>query len=352
MPIQHGTLEQLPAEYLDQLKAQGAIPIWPVFRTILPYGRPVHRTVPHLWRYRELRPLLIQAGELTPMEQAERRVLMLANPGLGGQPFATAGIFFGLQLILPGETAPCHKHSVGAVRLIIEGAGGFTTVGGVRCPMEKGDVILTPAGRWHQHEHNGEGPMVWLDALDAPIVVGMEASYCTEGTLQAAPHRPDASQSRYRRSGLVPYDALAHAPRDYPLLRFPWSDVRAALNDLAGALGRHEPVQLAYVNPETGRECMPTLGFSALMLRPGEEMRPPRRSASNGYLVVAGTGETEIDGTTLGWEENDVFATPTHAAIQHRNASSKEPAFLIQIDDAPVQRKLGFYEEFPAGARA
>jgi len=347
MPTPLGTLEQLPAEYLNQLRAQAAVPFWPSLRDVLPYGRPINRTVPHLWRYKKLRPLLMQAGALTPIEAAERRVLALANPGLEGRPFATATIYFGLQLILPGETAPSHKHSVGATRLVIEGEGGFTTVGGERCPMNRADVILTPAGRWHQHEHNGEGPMVWLDALDAPLVAGMEASYCTEGKLQVAPNRPDASQSRFRRSGLVSYDALARAAHDYPLLRFPWSEVRAALNDLAGALGRHEPVQLAYVNPETGRECMPILGFSALMLRPGEEMRPVRRSASNGYLVVAGKGETEIDGTTLVWEENDVFAAPTHAAIRHRNASSTAPAFLIQIDDAPVQRKLGFYEEFP-----
>lgn len=351
MPTELATLERLPSEYLDKLKEQAAVPLWPSLRSILPYGRPINRTKPHLWRYRELRPLLMQAGELTPIENAERRVLMLANPGLEGQPFATAGIFLGLQLILPGEIAPCHKHSIGAVRLIIEGEGGFTTVGGQYCPMEKGDVVLTPADRWHQHEHHGKVPMVWLDALDAPVVIGHEAAYCTEGKLQTA-HRPDASQSRLRRSGLAPYDALNRPSHAYPLLRYPWSEVRMALDDLAGAAGRTEPVQLAYVNPETGRECMPILGFSALMLRPGEEMRPPRRSASNGYLVVAGKGETEVDGATLAWEENDVFVGPTHAAICHRNASSKEPAYLLQVDDAPLQRKLGFYEEYADGARA
>ena len=346
MATQLGTLQELPAEYLDELARQATMPLWPSLRNILPHGRPINRTVPHLWCYRQLRPLLLQAGELTPIEKAERRVLILANPGLEGAPFATPTIFFGLQLILPGESAPSHKHSVSAVRLIVEGESGFTTVGGERCPMEKGDVILTPAGRWHQHDHEGKGPMIWLDALDAPVVVGIEASYCTEGKPQARSDRPDASQTHYRRSGLVPYETLVRDPRDYPLLRFPWADVRAALEDLAGAAGRNGPVQLAYVNPETGRECMPVLGFSALMLRPGEELRPRRRSACHGYLVVAGRGETEIDHTTLVWEENDVFVAPTHAAVRHRNASTRERAFLIQVDDAPLQRKLGFYQEF------
>jgi gentisate 1,2-dioxygenase len=349
MSAQLGTIEELPAEYLDQVTAQNAQPLWPSIRDILPYGRPINRTVPHIWRYRELRPLLIRAGELTPIEKAERRVLMLANPGLDPAPFATASIFFGLQLILPGETAPNHRHSPSAVRLIVEGEGGFTTVEGERLPMERGDVILTPAGLWHEHQHEGEGPMVWLDALDAPLVMGMEGAYCIEGEPQNASNRPDASQTRFRRAGLVPYDRLDRAARDYPQCRYPWREVRSALLDLASGAGPKEALQLAYVNPETGAECMPILGFSALMLRPGEELAPMRRSASMGFLVIEGAGETEVDGTTLSWEENDIVATPTHAAIRHRNGSAAKPAFLIQVDDAPMQRKLGFYEEFVNG---
>ena len=350
MNAQLGTLDELPPKYLDQLTAQNAKPLWPNMRNILPYGRPDTQTRPHVWRYKELRSLLLQAGELTPIEKAERRVLMLCNPGLDPLPFATASIFFGLQLILPGENAPNHKHSPTAVRLIIEGEGGFTTIEGQCCPMEKGDVILTPAGLWHEHEHRGKGPVVWLDALDAPLVVRLEASYCTEGTVQSATNRPDASQTRFRRSGLVPYEALGRAPRDYPLLRYPWAEVRDALEVIAGEAGHDEPVQLAYVNPETGRECMPILGFSAIMLRPGEELAPLRRSASTGFLAVGGKGEAEIDGITFAWEEDDIFVGPTHAQIRLCNASSKAPAFLIQVDDAPMQRKLGFYEVVGNGA--
>ncbi len=349
MGTQLGTIDELPAEYLDQVTAQNAKPLWPSMRDILPYGRPINRTVPHIWRYQALRPLLLRAGELTPIEKAERRVLMLANPGLDPAPFATASIFFGLQLILPGETAPNHRHSPSAVRIIVEGEGGFTTVEGERCPMAKGDVILTPAGLWHQHQHDGDGPMVWLDALDAPLVMGMEAAYCIEGKPQDASNRPDASQTHFRRAGLVPYDRLNREARAYPQIRYPWREVRSALFDLASGAGPKEPVQLAYVNPETGTECMPILGFSALMLRPGEELAPTRSSASMGFLALEGAGETEVDGVTLAWEENDIVAAPTHAVIRHRNISAKNPALLIQVDDAPMQRKLGFYEEFANG---
>ncbi len=30
--------------------------------------------------------------------------------------------------------------------MVIEGSGGFTVVEGEKCPMEKGDLILTPSG--------------------------------------------------------------------------------------------------------------------------------------------------------------------------------------------------------------
>lgn len=350
MSEQLGTLDELPADYVSALTGQAAQPLWPSLRGILPYDRPAHRTVPHIWRYKELRPLLLRAGDLTPMDKAERRVLMLANPGLEGEPFATASIFFGLQLILPGETAPNHRHSPSAVRLIIEGEGGYTTVEGERCPMHRGDVILTPSQLWHEHEHGGDGPMVWLDALDAPLVTKMEASYCIEGAPQNPSNAPDSSQTRYRRAGLMPYGRLNRSAGMYPQVRYPWAEVRQALTDLAHGSGPAEPLQLAYVNPETGLECMPVLGFSAIMLRPGEELTPARTSASSGWLAIEGRGESEIEGRTLAWEESDVMAAPTHAQVTHRNGSSTDPAFLIQIDDAPMQRKLGFYEVFQNGA--
>ena len=341
-----GTLAELPTDYLDALRAQHAQPAWPSLRSLVPDGRPDHRTVAHRWSYGDLRPLVLRAGELTPMERAERRVVMLANPGLGGTPFATASIFFGLQLILPGEVAPNHRHSASAVRLIIEGEGAFTTVEGQRCEMRRGDVILTPAHLWHEHAHEGDGPMIWLDALDVPIMLAVEAVYGEPGALQTALARPDSSQTRFRRAGFVPYERLDRAAADYPQFRFAWADARGALLDLARDTPPGQPVQLAYVNPETGRECMPTLGFSALMLRPGEDLAMPRTSASHGFLAIEGAGRCFIGEACFDWSENDILAAPTHSAIRLVNASTTQPAFLLQVDDAPMQRKLGFHERF------
>lgn len=345
-----GTLAELPAEYRDGLTARNLVPLWPSLRAVLPYGIPARKTQPVAWRYADLRPQLLRAGDLTPIEKAERRVLVLANPGLGLENMqATPSIYIGMQLILPGETAPNHRHSPSAVRFVVEGQGGFTVVEGERCPMERGDLILTPSGLWHEHGHAGTGPVVWLDALDLPAIYGLEASYCIEGQPQHLRNEPDSSQTRYRRSGLLPYRSLTAPTRPaYPLLRFPWRDVRDNLVALAGVTPKDEVAHLAYVNPETGGECLPVLGFSALMLRPGQTARLSRRSASAVLHVVEGQGQAEIDGITLDWSEADTIAVPTHAHIAITNSSTSAPAFLFMVDDAPMQRKLGFYEEFAA----
>jgi gentisate 1,2-dioxygenase len=143
---------------------------------------------------------------------------------------------------------------------------------------------------------------------------------------------------------VVPYGSLQRQRQDYPLLRFPWTAVRATLAELARVTPKGEAVHLAYVNPETGQECLPTLGFSALMLRPGEELRLPRRSASACFHVVEGGGMALIDGKVLAFGERDTLAAPTHAEITLSNASASQPACLFMVDDAPLHRKLGIYE--------
>ena len=129
-------------------------------------------------------------------------------------------------------------------------------------------------------------------------------------------------------------------------MRYPWQEVKQALHDLARVTAPGEATQLAYVNPETGQECMPTLGFSAIMLRPGEELTMPRRSPSGVLKVVEGRGQASIDGREFNWDQHDIMAVPTHSPIILRNSSSQEPAYLFLVDDAPLHRKLGFYEVF------
>lgn len=342
MSVTLGTLEELPQDYREAMGAAGVAPLWPMMRKVLPHGRPAPVTRPSFWDYDAVRPLLMRAGELTPVEKAERRVLVMSDQGRGtGAMQATSSIYIGMQLLLPGEVAPAHKHTPSAARIIVEGTGGYTVVDGEKLPMHRGDVVLTPGGEWHDHGHEGTEPVVWLDALDLPLFVYLEGSYATEAPLQAQRNRPDAAMVEYLSSGLKPSRRGAPARR-YPMMRFPWERTEAALR--AMAQWTTGPVELDYVNPETGQDVLPTMGFTAMMLRPGEVLRPPLSSESAVFHVIAGAGRTVIEGENFDWSARDTFTAPVFAAIDHVNQSD-EPAFLVRVHDRPLQEKLGYYEE-------
>lgn len=339
-----GTMEELPKDYLDSLFDLNLYPLWPSLRAVLPPHKPTARTQPCLWRYLQVRRQLMRAGELTPMEKAERRVLVLANPGHGLSSMqATPVMYLGLQLILPGEVAPNHRHTPNAVRIVVEGSGAYTGVNGEACPMERGDLILTPSGRWHEHGHSGHAPVTWLDVLDLPLVFGLEASYLEEGSGVQCPPLP-ASPEQFTHAGLVPAPCFERRANTHPLLRFPWVRTRASLEALAKSEPEIRAVQLAYTNPENGQDCFPTIAFSALMLRPGETLELPERSPASVFHVVEGNGKASIRGEHYSWEAADTFCAPGYSVVTLKNASADEPAFLITADESPVHKKLGLYE--------
>ena len=340
-----GTRDELPAEYLDALAALNLAPLWPSLRDALPFGAPNTRTRPTHWAWRGIRPLLLQAGELTPMDKAERRVLVLCNPGRGLENLqASAAIYLGMQLVLPGEVAPNHRHTPNAVRIVVEGEGGWTIVEGERCPMARGDLILTPTGLWHEHHHAGTGPLVWLDVLDLPLVLALDRSYCTPGEPQQQRNPRDG----YLSGGIAPVIAGARANSRYPVLRFEWRRTEAALRALAASTPHDATVQVAYVNPETGGDVLNTIAFNALMLRPGQSVTLPRISPSRVYHVVEGDADADVDGNALRLAVADTFCAPGLARVAITNRSATKPLFLIGADESPVHRKLGYYEEFPA----
>src|SRR5919201_1413623 len=99
-------------------------------------------SVPYLWRWRDIRPQVLRSGELVTAEEAERSVLMLLNPALPPEQLKVVGnLYAGIQLILPGEIARTHHHTPNAIRFVIEGEGGYTTVSGERSVMQKGDFL-------------------------------------------------------------------------------------------------------------------------------------------------------------------------------------------------------------------
>ena len=338
-----GKLEDLPQQYRDDLKDLNLVPLWPSLRAVLPPKVPARQTKPTHWPYKTLKPLLLKAGELTPIEKAERRVLVLANPGHGLEKMqASPAIYLGMQLLMPGEWAPSHRHTPNAVRMIVEGEGAYTTVDGEKCAMTRGDLILTPTGLWHEHGHDGTDPVIWLDVLDLPLVYYMEASYHINGDRQTV--LPSQGDKEYARSGLAPTYVFERNKKAYPMLRYAWKDAKAALEAMVEDNPALDSIQVTYINPETGGDAQNILGFYAMMLRPSQILRLPARSPAQVFHVIEGSVEVKIVDSTFNLVEADTCCAPGYEAVILRNLQDKQPTFIFIADESPLHRKLGVYE--------
>ncbi|MCW6010504.1 cupin domain-containing protein [Micromonospora sp. CPCC 205371] len=331
----------------DAIARLGTAPLWRYFGNLFA-AEPKSRAVPYLWSYSALRPYLLHFADVLSLEEAERRVLMLVNPGLTEPPATTTNLYAGIQVILPGETAQAHRHTAGAFRFIIEGRGAYTTVNGERVHMHPGDLLLTPGWHWHDHAHEGDGPMLWLDGLDYPLVNALEVGFFelySERT-QKAEVPDDISSRQFIHGRLTPaWDPRPSA--NSPIGNYPWEETSRAFDAIADDASGSDAdgVVLEYTNPWTGGPVMPTIGCRIARLRPGFRGVPRRQTPSTIYHVVRGEGVTIVDGQRLEWGEKDVFAVPGWSTYEHRTASLSDDAILFSYSDTPAVTSLGLYRE-------
>jgi gentisate 1,2-dioxygenase len=309
----------------------------------LPPGKPQPQTRATHWPYEALRPLLLQAGDLTPIEKAERRVLVLANPGHGLEKMqASPAMYLGMQLLLPGEWAPAHRHTPNAVRMVVEGEGAYTTVGGEKCPMSRGDLILTPTGLWHEHGHDGDQPVVWLDVLDLPLVHYLEASYHVDGPRQSV--EPGRGDRAYASGGVCPTPMFARPDKTYPMLRYPWEQTRNALETLRPMSRTWRQCRSATSTRPLAVDAQNILGYYALLLRPGQSLRLPVRSPASVYHLIEGGVRIEVKPRPSPSPRPTPAARPATRRCSWRTARPDRPAFLFIADETPLHRKLGVFE--------
>jgi len=312
-----------------------------------------NKAVPFVWHWRDVRLQAMRAAELVGTEQAERRVLLLANPGL---PFraATNTLSANIQVVMPGEIARAHRHTAAALRLIIESQGGYTVVNGQRIPMLPGDLVLTPNWTWHDHANDSDSPMIWLDGLDSPLIRMLECGFREEYEAESQPVSAgtDPSFTKYGTGGLRPAWESAPTAQYSPLWHYPYTQAREALERLAaeGSASPFDGVIMEYTNPVTGGPAMPTIGCYVQLLRPGEHTQAHRHTSSAAFHVVEGSGYSVVDSQRLDWEEKDVFCVPVWAFHEHVNTGD-QPAILFSHTDVPVMRSLDLYREeaHPAG---
>jgi gentisate 1,2-dioxygenase len=289
------------------------------------------------WRWRDMQGLIDMTAHVVDTEQAERRVLMLQNPAYGhsgrGGP-ATPNLTANLQILLPGEKARPHRHKIHALRFVMEGRGATTFVDGKACPMEPGDMILTPAWTWHEHVHEGKERMVWFDGLDAPLRRHLADAPFEPGPAHDVPTTAD--DAAFDSIGLVPDGAPS--PKDYsPVFRYPWKTARAALEH--APTSRDGARTLRYVNPITGGPAMSLIDCFLMKLTKGANTRPVRTNSHAVFVVAEGSGRSTIGDKTIDWERNDVFTMPHNQWTSH-TATSKD-AVLFAMTDRDLMARLG-----------
>ena len=332
-------------DFIGGLDEWNLIAGWKVLATEVP-REPTSTAVPAHWNYGEVRRQLMLAGELVPPEDAERRILVLGNPGLGGRPATTPTIFSDIQLVKPGEVTGTHRHTPTAIRFMIEGEGSYAMTAGEKMNQDVGDLVLGPSWGWHSHGNVSDDPAIWFDALDIPLVKMLDASFFENYPDE---HHPETKPfednlGAFGTAGLLP--AGGRNGQYSPLLRYAWGPARQALVDLADdRADPHDDMILEYVHPGTGGPCTPTLACYLQRLRPGIATAAHRHTSSAIYVVAEGAGRTTIGGETFDWEKGDTIALPSWCWHAHENRSGSEDAVLFSVSDKPVLEKLNLYRE-------
>lgn len=296
---------------LDLLHLEGH---WRLTGVTQPSPSPV--AAPYLWKWRDVRRVLTNAGELREIEGgASRRTVRLCTPGLPIK-WTTPTIHTSVQLVKPGEIAEAHRHSMGALRFVIEGSGGYTNVDGDKLHMEPGDMILTPQGTWHDHGHEGTEAMMWIDGHDFPFVHHLNALF-----FEGFPQR----QQRIARD----------VTSSHPYV-FKGREMLARLRSLGDeAYDPRFGTVLEYLDPATGASMLPTMACRLQRLRPAKPTQLFRQTANAIYHAVAGSGTTTAGDVELAWNEGDVFVVP--GWTWHQHAAQTDDAVLLCISDEPIQ---------------
>lgn len=331
-------------EFYGRLKPHNMAPLWEVMKGMLP-PEPTSKAQAHRWRYDEIRPLILESGSLLTAEEAERRVLILENPAFPGQSRATSTLYAGIQIIMPGEVAPAHRHTPSALRFMLEGTGAYTTVGGERTRMAFGDFVITPVWAWHDHGNDGSDPAAWLDGLDVPMIAFFEAVFREDsGETEQELLRPEGDSLARFGSGMLPIGGTSPYGQTTPIFNYPYERSREALYRASRgeAVDAHIGTTLRYSNPLDGGWTMPTMSAWLSHFPKGMETAKIRSTDHIVMCIAEGTGTITVGAKTFDFGPKDVIVVPGWA---WRSFKANEDVVVFCFSDRVAQEKLGYFRE-------
>jgi len=324
--------------YEEVRKAWEQANLRPLWESVLAHKVREGGPKPHLWPWRVLRPLVDDAMRVTSPTAVERRVLTLTDPeAAGGAGSTTTNLATGLQILLPGESARPHRHTMNALRFVIEGKGAATIVDGKSCPMEEGDLVITPGWTWHEHVHKGSAPIIWMDALDAPLHRYLGTDAFEPGPAHDVPDCAD--DDAFAFPNIVP-ELGDPAPSFSPVFRYPWAAASAAVRK--APRGKDGARRVRYINPITGGPVMALMDCHLTQIDGKTETIRYRTTSNAVCFVVEGKGTSQVGEDTLKWEAKDIFSLPHGNWITHR---ADERATIFVVSDRDALRRLDLLKE-------
>lgn len=329
--------------FYDAIAPESMRALWSVMSGIIT-PEPKSDCVPYLWSYDSVRARLLEAADLITAKEAERRVLILENPGLTGTSKVTTSLYAGVQCVMPGEVAPAHRHTQSALRFVLESEGGFTAVGGEKTEMAFGDFVITPNWEWHDHGNDSGEPIFWLDGLDIPVVQFLDASFAEGlGEDQQEITTPTGDSAARYGANMLPLGYEKRAPTS-PIFNYPYARSREALEAMrkAEAWDPAHGLKMRYTNPVDGGWAMPTIGTCLQLLPAGFDGAPYCSTDATVYVGVEGRGRAHIRDQVIEWGPRDVFVVPSWHELRFQTS---EDAVLFSYSDRPIQEKLGLFRD-------
>jgi gentisate 1,2-dioxygenase len=319
------------------------------------------KSLPYRWRWSEYSGYLKKISdiaaeaEISPVTYTDRQSLLLMNPGLGGRIQIANTMRAAISVYNPGDVAPTHVHSPNASRTILSEQGGYTNVEGERCSAQRGDVIITPNGTWHDHVNDGDEPVVWIDTLDWPLMEYLDCAWVDQeytdesgarADVQKIVHDDGYSSRLYGRGGIRPANISGQrgfGQQVTPLFHYRGSDILGSLQGLSQHhTDPYEGTRVELVNPVTGQSVVPTLTYGAQLLKTGSSTLPKRETSSGYFVVMSGDGYTDIGDERFEWSKNDIVAVPSFLWRRHVVTGS-EDAVLYTVSDAALMKNIGQY---------
>lgn len=341
-------------QFHKEVSSDAFEPLWIAAPNVM-LSQPKSKAIPYVWKRETIERHLYKAADIIDFNNGgDRRVLMLINPGMRDlEPYGwgatTQTLSACVQILLPGEEAPPHRHTQTAIRFIIKGKGAYSAVDGEKVYMAEGDYVITPKRLWHEHEHEGTEPMIWMDCLDTPLIYYLHGTFFESGPWKKQPITRVPSVDKYKGGMVRPLSDHTENPAPLPVYQF--ESTSAALKGLSEHY-EPDPVEgyvVEYINPSNGKSANENIGAWMQKLPPGFHGKAHRHVNSVIYHIKEGQGYTIIDGVRYDWEKGDFLVIPTWAYHEHVNTSDTEDAYLFSTNDIPIfeRMELQRVEEYP-----